>query len=293
MKEEKTVNWRKFPQLRTSEDFTCYFEGRAYHHTNYFHYTSLSTINSILTSNELWLGCLSTFNDTKEREAVEDARNYYALCFSVGANENLPLWYLYSGIDGRGARIGIAPKIIRKLLKEATFVLKEKLSKKEVLDLALEEGKTLKFQDVIYWKDAKNGKVDLRYSTLMNYGNVSKKDFDDFRCKYQGFSKGLIWYYEKEARLLVKLPDEAVELINKEENKAKEYVVALKFSEKIRKSFKICLAPNIDRKELLTMKDCEKIIEFIIDSSRVDDSIYKGTIDFDFCRNCKKEYKKN
>ena len=39
----------------------------------------------------------------------------YSLCFSTGVNENLALWYLYSGMNGKGGRIRFTSNKVKKV----------------------------------------------------------------------------------------------------------------------------------------------------------------------------------
>ena len=96
---------------------------RFLHHTKYFHYTDEQVLGKILENKTLrfsWLGNEDKWNDGIEKKWYQDNvpdKNIFSLCFSTGTSESLPLWYLYSGIDGKGARLSFGKKEIEQLCK--------------------------------------------------------------------------------------------------------------------------------------------------------------------------------
>ena len=166
----------------------------------------------------------------------------------------------------------------------------------------LERGRTMEmqFRDVVYAKEQEQ-KWSLKYNTMTNY-EVSKSEFEAYDREYPGFRKGLIWYYEKETRLLVRLTGEMEELLNswkasgsEEEKKEVPYRVELTFPEKLMKKMEVQLAPNVskERSEIRKiLKDCRGIGRLEELRSPVQPSEYAGTVLFRFknswCRNCEK-----
>ena len=112
----------KFNECKTADEILKYFDNDkcSLGHTHYYHYTSLSTIDKILKTKQIRLTPLSkSANDLIEKEKYEKMNcNLFSLCFSTGTSESLPLWYLYSGIDGCGARMGIKKKSFINFLKD-------------------------------------------------------------------------------------------------------------------------------------------------------------------------------
>ena len=165
----------KFKDCTKGEDFIRFFDNDkpGFSHTEYYHYTSLENANKILTSNKLWLTSLSEFaNDLVEREAYKGiGRRCFSACFSTGTSENLPLWYLYSGADGRGARIGFNKRCFRKLLNSAAFLLSEYDSKERKL---IGEPEPLKREDLKF------------VCRDILYIGSDSKNRNAFRCKYNG-----------------------------------------------------------------------------------------------------------
>ena len=94
--------WKCFPYLKNANELEEYFNARISGHKEFFHYTTLKAINSILQNKYFCISSVDRFNDKKDREQFGDSdeqKKYYSLCFTSGVNENLSLWYLYSGIN--------------------------------------------------------------------------------------------------------------------------------------------------------------------------------------------------
>jgi hypothetical protein len=127
--------YRDFKKLRRKDDLCEYIEKRNYNHGEYCHYTSLSVIDSILKNREFWLSCVNNFNDKKEVEGFENMgkKSYYSLCFATGVNENLSMWYLYSGLSGKGGRIRFKKSTaLKEIFKNAKFMIFERAGNKKV-----------------------------------------------------------------------------------------------------------------------------------------------------------------
>lgn len=283
------IAWNQFSKIDSYAWLSEYFayEERPYRHNAFCHYTSLSAIDKIIGENKLWLGSVKKFNDKRDAEQFTTPEKYFSLCFSTGINENLSLWYMYGGMDGKGSRIRLTPSCVKKLVRDSNYELHELVSKEEG------ESKMIKvlspsdfektFDDVIYCghKPAQ-GYYDLKYNTMTNY-QVPEGDFERFSKERLGFQKGLIWYYEKETRLLLKISDDVASLLDA--NKC--YIIIMRFNEQTKKQFKIDLAP-----EFKSVSDgiirYENIQSFVSDTSRVALSKHAGECEMDFCRKCTK-----
>ena len=95
----------KFNQLNTVDEIIDFVTEKELKHTYYCHYSSISKVDNILSSECMWLSPLDRFNDLKESESAGSNPNLFGLCFSAMFSENLPMWYLYGGLTGKGARI--------------------------------------------------------------------------------------------------------------------------------------------------------------------------------------------
>lgn len=271
------MDYRYFIHIEKSSELAEYFAGREYRHGKYCHYTNLRAIDNILGEKKFWISNVAGLNDTNDEDQFgAEKRFFFTLCFSTGDNENLPLWYLYSGIDGKGGRFCFTKEQIKNLINEASYHLFEfdELNSKLIgIGHKLVDGKNMKitFKDILY-ENIDGGSVSLKYNTMTNY-RLSKDEYTKFRDQNIGFLKGLIWYYEKETRLLIELIGDARELISPD----KKYKIVMDIPESVSSKMNIDLAPEIEsQKDIIT--DYENLYNFMIDSSKIHLSKYKGSV---------------
>ncbi|MCM1054755.1 MAG: hypothetical protein NC394_04445 [Bacteroides sp.] len=246
------IPWSNFGKLSKASELSEYLDGREYTHGGYYHYTSLDAINNIIGNKEFWISPVTNFNDIIDQKQYKDKERYfYSLCFSTGKSENLPLWYLYSGLEGKGGRIKLTKTNVKSLIEDSEYELCEKLDKSNnkglTLPLKKDKNMILQFKDILYFREEEN-EIRIKYNTMTNY-NLSSNEFKKLQNNHKYFIKGLIWFYEKETRLLVELIGDAKEFVNK--NSDKEFIIKLKFDENILKSLKINLAPQIVTDKIL------------------------------------------
>jgi len=289
---ENKWRWNQFGDLRTCAHLEEYLQGQEYRHGGYFHYTRLDTVDKILSGKTFWLSNVGGFNDMFDQQQFSKKMQFFfSLCFSTGENENLPLWYLYSGIDGQGGRIRLTKSGVQTLIKKGTYRLVCTEHPNEFM--ILEQGKTMdvEFRDVIYAHEAKGKNLcDLKYNTMTNHW-FPKEDFIQYKEKHNGFCKGLIWYYEKESRLLVRIKGDAETLLRKwmksDIAETSPCRVELSFDENLMKKMTVTLAPNISREKMGEMlKNKTGIQELISLTSAVQPSGYAGSVKFDLCKGC-------
>lgn len=290
------IIWNKFGTLTTADELNTYFINREYEHTYYYHYTTLEVINSILENNAFWLSNVAGFNDRADKaQFIGAEREFYSLCFSTGINENLPLWYLYSGIDGKGGRIEIPKKQIYDLINNSTYKLYSICDKgsTKALDEPQKElingiDMELIFKDIIYYR-RNEGNYSLKYNNLTNYKlNLTQgKNFLDNR-KY--FLKGLIWYYEKETRLLIRLKGEAKEIAEKS---GKDFVVTLSIPDIVQSDINVNFAPKVTEENKQAVLGDYSAIKKLGERAALSD--YTGEIEITPCSRCpdKRAGKKN
>ncbi|WP_028504929.1 DUF2971 domain-containing protein [Ruminococcus sp. FC2018] len=272
--------WNQFGSLCSVKELANYMQ-REYDHSNYYHYTKLCVIDSILEKNQIWASCVKGVNDKTDKKQfgnVEQQREYYTLCFSTGVHENLPLWYLYSGKDGKGGRIRFTSQMVKKLIEESTYLLYESNGKAlvgEPITLLPNKTFTYSFKDVLYCHQEQSN-IALKYNTMTNY-HISNSEFEELKREFKHFVKGLIWYYEKESRLVIHLENEAKKIIKN--NPKNDYKVVIAFNDKLKKNISINLAPNIVDYKDEEIKKFKHIYSHIFDTSKVQLSMYKGEID--------------
>ena len=285
--------WKEFGKLRTSDDMEDYLLNREYEHTRYFHYTTLETVKNILKGNQFWISNVNGFNDEEDKKQFTDGNTCFSICFSTGVHENLPLWYLYAGADGKGARISFTPTAIKNAIQKGKYELFEKIQEpsnvpglgNRVASLIDGENMEVSFYDVIYYKENPNeGKCDLKYNTMTNH-EISIGEMNKFLKKRNGFCKDLVWYYEKETRLLIRLTGELKSKIKD----GQKYVVVWNFNESLLGCAEILLAPDVNEDEL---SDFVSLASSIKGFSRKDSSIsrskYAGKVRLSPCEKCGK-----
>lgn len=267
--------WNEFGTLKDSVQLDEYLAGREYRHGEYCHYTKLHVLNDILGSKELWLSPVVGFNDKIEREEIKDSKLKFALCFSTGVNENLPLWYMYAGINGMGGRLKWSKSGIKHLLSEAVYRLKS-TDDKFTRNL-FQEDFEIEFRDIIYCSEK-----SLKYNTMFNH-IIGEKEINKYRSEHNGFCKNIVWFYEKETRLMIKLKNEDI-LEGRD-----DCVVAMKISDKAFNALKIDMAPEVEGYDIFDYSKYGAIVKFINDTSSVNLSRYKGMVKMDLIKGNRKE----
>lgn len=294
--------WNQFPKLKNSEELENYIkyritngkEGkcgnlRAYHHGGFFHYTKLNSIEKILKDKRFLMFHPGDSNDPEEKEILEKEHKFY-LCFSTGVNENLPLWYLYAGVKGKGGCIRFTQSMIYELIEKGEFSLVELEDDKKIVKGMEYEKKLEKdeyectLQDVVYAGDSKKGNFEnLKYNTMTNYDQITKDEYKKFKNNNQEFVKSLIWYYEKETRLLLKLTEKGIKKLEQ----GKKYAVSIRFPKQVYKKINLVLAPEIKEIEkIINSEKYPEIKKFISDTSSVRLSEHQGQVEMKLCEGC-------
>ena len=282
------IGWQYFPKLKTAEEISTYLDGRLNGHDKFCHYTSLGAINSILKTKTFRISSVDRFNDKKDTEQFNHSEKlFYSFCFTSGVNENLSLWYLYSGIDGKGGRISFTNSKLMKLIDDGEFFLVEyDYDEKKIIgkekQLIKGENMEISFRDVLYARQNGNSKyVDMKYNTMTNHNNVSISEYEKYKKSHIGFNKRIIWYYEKESRLLIKLTNDAAQYVESQ----KDYAILWKLTDKQIADMKIMIAPEIVSLDEVEHK-YEYIKKFMQDSSRINLSANSGDIEMKICDRC-------
>lgn len=223
-------DWSDFSSIDNSSDLENYIKYtkpndknqkyenfRAYNHSRFFHYSKLKIIEEILRSKCILLTNPGSSNDPLE-DTIKAKKYKFITCFSTGINENIPMWYLYGGVNGCGGCLSFSKSQLYDIIKNGKYSLVEKKDGKivENSDIALsEDDYECKIQDIIYCKS--NGSfVTLKYNTMTNNEKITCVDFESFRETNSEFVKSLAWYYEKETRLLIKIKPNIIDSLDKE-----------------------------------------------------------------------------
>ena len=200
--------------------------------TTFWHYTKLDTVDKILEGGELHLSCMSETNDTRERDLHEDRDMLNIICFCNSDSEKIPMWYLYSGVDGKGASIGFTPSTLMELIRSI------KTAKTDGGE-EWEAGKDFDLMCGWVYYRKKEAPSQVKYKGKW----YSVSDSDEF-AKDNYFVKDYPWEYEKEFRIIA---------INRTEKRASK--VRIKIPDSVMKKLKIRLAPEMNDKSVIFEKE--------------------------------------
>lgn len=300
MQKQTAAILKGLQDCKTKEDYIAFFDNdeRALRHTDYYHYSTIDSIDNILTTKRIRLTQLSkTANDRREKQHYrESGDNLFSICFSTGTSESLPLWYLYSGIDGKGGRLCFRKKHIKTLISNMDVYLVEvdseypyrivnncekKLDKKDYRIYA---------RDIAYLgKDTKNKNAfRLKYNAKVVNG-LKQEEHDYIEDKYAEFIKGLIWFYEKETRLQVKILNKDLLESSKNEPGKTSYAVEIGI-EDIISDIDLRLAPEFTEEDISDVISKPGIRDFL--NSKIQQSDYIGEIEMGItekiCKHCQK-----
>lgn len=95
---------------------------------NFYHYTRVENVLKILSGDEsgncfFHISNLLCMNDVNEATLHrENGDHIHSFCLCCSKHEKIPLWYLYSGICGKGARIGFTPGKMLQFLRSIDTV---------------------------------------------------------------------------------------------------------------------------------------------------------------------------
>lgn len=285
------TEWRYFSNLKTQDELETYMAKRVSGHSHFFHYTNLKAIDKILEKPSFRISQVKRFNDKKDVEQFgteEEQKRFFSMCFSSGVNENLSLWYLYSGMDGKGGCLRFTQNKLRSMIEKGTFSIVEyNYKKNEEVGMSTllkkDVDMNIEFKDVLYARIDKSGKnVSLKYNTMTNYNNLSVEEYEKYVKNNKGFQKKLIWYYEKETRLLIEIKGEIARKLNAE----KDYAVMWEFDKKLLKGMQIKLAPENKNEDVIN--ECKNIKRFMLESSGICLSENAGDVEMNLCGKCDK-----
>lgn len=233
----------------------------------FWNYTSIGNLNKILESGYFFASNLAIMNDKNEKELhLNNSESVHALCFCNSNTEKIPMWYLYSGITGKGCALGVTPAKMRdwlRTIKEVYVVVGEGKEKKADTEQVLSVGKDVSLE--CGWVFYRKGKSEIFYKN--KWHRITEEDYDEFEND-NFFIKDYPWEYEREFRILIK---------NKTGKNHDR--LAIKIPEKIYPSLKLRLAPELTEKKFQSeIKDLEGFQKFFI-SSKAKESDLKISMD--------------
>lgn len=211
--------------------------------TKFCHYTTIDSARNILSSNCFYLSKFNYMNDLKEAKLHRfETDNVFSLSFCNSDSINIPLFYLYSGIDGKGCRIQFTDAKIREIVKNCKVhyvnksfkVLKKEINPSEydILFDWIYYTSTDGFCSHKHDDDKKYQSIDEAIDTLQNYNK-------------HYFIKKPIWKFENEFRIIIKF-----------KSPVKYDRISLDFNIKENeKSISVLCAPEINDAEYIEIAD--------------------------------------
>ena len=215
--------------------------------TRFCHFTTVDNLRKILQTSCFWCSKYDDMNDLAEANNHKtDGNRVFVLSFSHSEAFNIPVFYLYGGIDGKGCRIQFTDAKMREMLNDAVVHYVGKRKKK--LKTPVPKSKYTIYCDWIHY---------IAQSGYHIYNNSEAKRFQSFEAgcaelekqNKHYFIKNSIWRYENEFRIVIvfheDIPYEKVALDFRIKNKEKG--ISLRFG------------PETTQEEWETLKrECEQ-----------------------------------
>ena len=170
---------------------------------NFYHYTQANNVRKILHGDSkgnhfFFVRNISSMNDLNEAKLhQENGNKIHSFCTCCSKHEKIPLWYLYSGICGNGARLGFTPGRMLSFLKSIQMVYPvEDGTVNYAVPLHRGEGFELQCGWVYYLMDGGN-RVMYRNKTYP----ITSVNLHILQKCY--FVKDYPWEYEQEFRIVI------------------------------------------------------------------------------------------
>ena len=285
---KKTDDLEQFGYLRSAKELRSFLKGREFRHTGYYHYTDMNAARSILSTGIFWISPMVRSNDWSDRTCFgADTYRMFQLCFTTGTTENLPLWFLYSGENGHGARVSLSKQPVQQLFQQGFELTLVRDSGHDRHTLHPGRDCRVEFRDVLYLQ-REDKKYRLKYNTRTNT-DFPKGEMEQFQRDYRGFCKDLVWFYEKETRLLVEVDEGLLDRRLYDPAAPGRYScrVELQLPEDIHRQIKATLSPKYMKgsKELEEALKADEFRRFHSDELL---SKYQSKVYIDMCAKCSK-----
>jgi hypothetical protein len=239
--------------------------------SSFCHYTKVNSLDSILQSEAIWVSKLTQMNDLNEKKRYEKMGldSFFGLCFCNSDSEKIPMWYLYAGISGNGARIRLTPAKLKWFLDSIKVVYPVYSGTAQPKELQINRDCVMKIGWVFYTKKDRSNTVKYKnkwYNVQRECVGEASVNQEILSEEYKNFEKNNYfikdypWEYEKEFRIIFDF------------SKYKEKHGCVDF-DKISvpiniKDFKLMLAPEIKNLEnVFTMPGFKKFIRNSIEQS--------------------------
>lgn len=168
---------------------------------DFWHYTSIDKAEKIVYGDTpgFFASRLDRMNDIDEAELHNDEKErLFVLSFCNTGKEKIPMWYMYSGLEGKGVGLGMTPGRMKKFINTINVVNPVNgtaLSKKFV--------KGVDFDIYAGWVVYRNPKEPNNYHFKSDWHDNIDPNFE----KENYFIKLYPWYYEDEFRIVFKFKE--------------------------------------------------------------------------------------
>lgn len=188
--------------IESNEELRRFLTDKANHHRRYKTYGSMERLQNCISTSSFYLSSGSRWNDTLDREQMKDPC-LFGMCFSFAETENVAMWMLYGSEGGKkGGMLDFSGKSLRSIINKGAVYL-GKFGTTGFEDLqAVPEAKA-ELIDIVYYSRTLNGKY--RISHVDDHVTVKTDILDGGSTVMK---KSFPWHYEKECRLLVRIPEE-------------------------------------------------------------------------------------
>lgn len=236
-------------------------------HRHYRHYLGEDRARQILSERAIYLTDGSSWNDKFDRDRFNPSllttKKRFGACMSYSSSENIAMWMLYGGRDGKGAMIDFDEKTLKSAKYNAAFecgyfdkgdfVPCEKLDSKDVI---------FSLVDVSYFRLIKDGDMAFemkRSAEGERWVGVTEELWNTM----SPLSKHESWSFEQEVRFVASINRDA---LGKHPSRIKCIRIPLQ------------LEDNFEDERVFSSP--------ISDGGSFRDSELSGTVDWDLCKGC-------
>lgn len=206
------------------------------------HFTSTENARNILSTGTFYLNKFNAMNDLEEARLHEDEKDkIFCLSFCHSEALNIPLFYLYGGIDGKGCRLQFTSAKIKEILSNSTlyYVNKNNMRLRKAVD---KSNYSIDFDWIYYVASA--GYCEHKNKPKTNFRTLQDALEKLRLVEKHYFVKNPVWKFEKEFRIIVKFKESVY--YDK---------VALKFNIKDdEKSISLTCGPECKKEEIENIK---------------------------------------
>lgn len=196
----------KLKDMCVAGELASGLKNNGYSHKRYKLYMSMERALGIIASGDMYFSDGSKWNDVPDRVQMTK-KKAFGTCFSWATTENVAMWMLYGGNQGKnGAMIDFSAKVIKDILniqeaeigyfgENGKFIPVTLIKRERDYDVWL--------SDIIYTEQGKDGKT-----VKLTWGDEHYTTSESIQNEEDVFFKHYAWAYEKECRLIFKLKKE-------------------------------------------------------------------------------------